>query len=357
MEGSIKADDLTHVNEQGRARMVDVSAKPATDRVARAAGFVRMAPSTVGLVRTGGAKKGDVLAVAQVAGIMAAKRCWELVPMCHPVQLTGVDVRFSVGEGGVGIEATCRCHGETGVEMEALTAVSAAALTVYDMLKAHQRDMVIEDVRLVEKRGGASGDYAAGVARGAATVEAVCVSEEKGTRKHPVDAMIEDVRLVEKRGGASGDYAAGAARGAATVEAVCVSEEKGTRKRPVDAIELVVGEGVSGDAHAGNWHRQVSLLPAEAVDELRDRLPDLAPGDFAENILTRGVDLKALPVGTVLRAGAAELVVTQIGKECHTACEIRRLTGRCAMPTEGIFCVVTRGGTVRAGDSLEVVAR
>lgn len=310
MEGSIKADDLTHVNEQGRARMVDVSAKPATDRVARAAGFVRMAPSTVGLVRTGGAKKGDVLAVAQVAGIMAAKRCWELVPMCHPVQLTGVDVRFSVGEGGVGIEATCRCHGETGVEMEALTAVSAAALTVYDMLKAHQRDMVIEDVRLVEKRGGASGDYAAGVARGAATVEAVCVSEEKGTRK-----------------------------------------------RPVDAIELVVGEGVSGDAHAGNWHRQVSLLPAEAVDELRDRLPDLAPGDFAENILTRGVDLKALPVGTVLRAGTAELVVTQIGKECHTACEIRRLTGRCAMPTEGIFCVVTRGGTVRAGDSLEVIAR
>ena len=310
MEGSIKADDLTHVNEQGRARMVDVSTKPATDRVARATGFVRMAPSTVGLVRTGGAKKGDVLAVAQVAGIMAAKRCWELVPMCHPVQLTGVDVRFSVGEGGVGIEATCRCHGETGVEMEALTAVSAAALTVYDMLKAHQRDMVIEDVRLVEKRGGASGDYAAGVARGAATVEAVCVSEEKGTRK-----------------------------------------------RPVDAIELVVGEGVSGDAHAGNWHRQVSLLPAEAVDELRDRLPDLAPGDFAENILTRGVDLKALPVGTVLRAGAAELVVTQIGKECHTACEIRRLTGRCAMPTEGIFCVVTRGGTVRAGDSLEVVAR
>lgn len=310
MEGQFKGADLTHVNEQGRARMVDVSDKPATDRVARAAGFVRMAPSTVELVRTGGAKKGDVLAVAQVAGIMAAKRCWETVPMCHPVALTGVDVRFSVEAGGVGIEATCRCHGETGVEMEALSAVSAAALTVYDMLKAHQRDMVVEEVRLVEKTGGASGDFAA---RGA--------------------------------------------RGAATVEAVCVSEEKGTRKRQVDAIELVVGEGVSGDAHAGNWHRQVSLLPAEAVDELRDRLPDLAPGDFAENILTRGLDLKVLPVGTVLRVGAAELVVTQIGKECHTACEIRRLTGRCAMPTEGIFCVVTRGGVLRAGDRLEVVSR
>ena len=310
MEGQFKGADLTHVNEQGRARMVDVSDKPATDRAARAAGFVRMAPSTVELVRTGGAKKGDVLAVAQVAGIMAAKRCWETVPMCHPVALTGVDVRFSVEAGGVGIEAACRCHGETGVEMEALSAVSAAALTVYDMLKAHQRDMVVEEVRLVEKTGGASGDFSARGVRGAATVEAVCVSEEKGTRKHPVDE-----------------------------------------------IELVVGEGVAGDAHAGRWHRQVSLLPAEAVDELRDLLPELAPGDFAENVLTRGLDLKALPVGTVLRAGAAELVVTQIGKECHAACEIRRLTGRCAMPTEGIFCVVTRGGSLRAGDRLEVVSR
>ena len=310
MESQFKGADLTHVNEQGRARMVDVSDKPATDRVARAAGFVRMAPSTVELVRTGGAKKGDVLAVAQVAGIMAAKRCWETVPMCHPVALTGVDVRFSVEGGGVGIEATCRCHGETGVEMEALSAVSAAALTVYDMLKAHQRDMVVEEVRLVEKTGGASGDFSARGVRGAATVEAVCVSEEKGTRKHPVDE-----------------------------------------------IELVVGEGVAGDAHAGRWHRQVSLLPAEAVDELRALLPELAPGDFAENVLTRGLDLKALPVGTVLRAGAAELVVTQIGKECHAACEIRRLTGRCAMPTEGIFCVVTRGGSLRAGDRLEVVSQ
>ena len=96
---------------------------------------------------------------------------------------------------------------------------------------------------------------------------------------------------------------------------------------------------------------------AASDDELHGLLPDLAPGDFAENVLTRGLDLKALPVGTVLRAGAAELVVPQIGKECHAACEIRRLMGRCAMPTEGIFCVVTRGGSLRAGDRLEVVSR
>ena len=319
---SVKGADLTHVNEQGRARMVDVGDKPRTARRAVAAGFVRMARSTVELVRTGGAKKGDVLAVAQVAGIMAAKRCWELVPMCHQVALTGVDVRFSLLPSGVAIEAECRCTGETGVEMEALCAVSAAALTVYDMLKAHQRDMVVEEVRLLVKSGGASGEFT--VQRGQALLHA-----------EPEEACKS-------------------ACPPCTVEAVCLSERKGTRKRPVDAIELVAGSGVAGDAHAGNWHRQVSLLPAEAVDTLRDVLPDLAPGDFAENILTRGLDLKALPVGTVLAAGTAELVVTQIGKTCHSDCEIARLTGRCVMPSEGIFCVVTRGGTVRPGDEVTV---
>ena len=143
--------------------------------------------------------------------------------------------------------------------------------------------------------------------------------------------------------------------GEASVLAVCVSERKGTRKAPVDAIELAVGTGVVGDAHAGNWHRQVSLLPNEAVDELRDALPGLAPGDFAENILTRGLDLKSLPVGTTLACGTALLAVTQIGKKCHNDCEIKRLTGRCAMPSEGIFAVVIRDGVVRAGDTVRVV--
>ena len=156
-----QGEDLTHINEQGRARMVDVSAKEGTQRVARAAGFVHMGTATLELVRTGGCKKGDVLAVAQVAGIMAAKRCWELVPMCHPIQLTGVDVRFELSDApcGVAIEAECRCCGQTGVEMEALTAASVAGLTIYDMLKAVQRDMVIDDVGLLEKSGGKSGHF------------------------------------------------------------------------------------------------------------------------------------------------------------------------------------------------------
>lgn len=153
---------LTHFNEQGRARMVDVSDKDRSMRIARAAGKVLMNPDTVALVRAGGVGKGDVLAVAQVAGIMAAKRCWELVPMCHPLMLTGVDLAFAIEDDGIAIEASCRCTGETGVEMEALTAVSIAGLTIYDMCKAHQRDMVIEGVRLLEKDGGASGHFERG---------------------------------------------------------------------------------------------------------------------------------------------------------------------------------------------------
>ena len=151
--------DFTHFNEQGRARMVDVTDKPPSYRTATAAGTVRMLPSTVDAIRTGGVPKGDVLAVAQVAGIMAAKRTSEIVPMCHPLSLTGVDIRFALREDAVDIEATVKCKGETGVEMEALHAVSAAALTVYDMCKALQKDMVVSEICLLEKTGGKSGDY------------------------------------------------------------------------------------------------------------------------------------------------------------------------------------------------------
>ena len=151
--------ELTHINEQGRARMVDVTRKEITFRQAEAEGRVRMNPETVELIRSGGAPKGDVLAAAQVAGILAAKRTHELIPMCHPLALTGVDIRFTLEESAVHIRAQVRCKGETGVEMEALTAVSAAALTVYDMCKAVQRDIVITDVRLLEKTGGVHGDF------------------------------------------------------------------------------------------------------------------------------------------------------------------------------------------------------
>ena len=151
---------LTHFDTSGRARMVDVGAKAETERVAVARGAVIMQPETLRLILEGRAKKGDVLAVAQVAGIMAAKRTHELIPMCHPLLLTGIDISFTPDEASstLGVTATVRTFGKTGVEMEALTAVSVAALTVYDMCKAVDRGMRIEAVRLVEKHGGKSGD-------------------------------------------------------------------------------------------------------------------------------------------------------------------------------------------------------
>jgi cyclic pyranopterin phosphate synthase len=152
---------LTHLDAEGRARMVDVSEKPATAREAVAAGFVRMAPETLALALAGGGRKGDVRAVAEIAGVMGAKKTSELIPLCHPLALTKVEVAVSAGEGGLTVTARVRTNGPTGVEMEALTAVSTACLTLYDMLKAADRGMVIEGVRLLEKSGGASGDWRA----------------------------------------------------------------------------------------------------------------------------------------------------------------------------------------------------
>ena len=153
--------DFTHFDDRGGSRMVDVGEKDVTVRTATAAARVLVSRETLTLIRTGGMKKGDVLGVAQVAGIMGAKRTPELIPMCHPILLSGVDLDLTLDEQrcSVEIRATVCCTGRTGVEMEALTAVSAAALTVYDMCKAVQKDMVITDVRLLEKTGGVHGDF------------------------------------------------------------------------------------------------------------------------------------------------------------------------------------------------------
>ena len=177
------AESLTHIDPGGAARMVDVSEKPATERIAVAEGFVRMNESTLELVRSGNAKKGDVLGVARIAGIMAAKKTHELIPLCHPLAISKIEIEITptstakerpassggAGKGdatqqkvtGIAVRATVKVTGQTGVEMEALTAVSVACLTIYDMVKAVERGMTIEAVRLIEKRGGKSGDYRA----------------------------------------------------------------------------------------------------------------------------------------------------------------------------------------------------
>ena len=140
----------------------------------------------------------------------------------------------------------------------------------------------------------------------------------------------------------------------AKVIAVCISEKKGTMKHPVDSVQLKKEHGIIGDAHAGNWHRQVSLLADESVEKMRAKFPDIPIGAFAENILTKGIELCTLPIGTKLRIGETLLEVTQIGKECHADCAIRQQVGDCVMPREGVFAVVLEPGTVRKGDSIHV---
>ena len=141
----------------------------------------------------------------------------------------------------------------------------------------------------------------------------------------------------------------------AEVTAVCISTMKGVPKKEVPEIEVKIDHGIVGDAHAGNWHRQISLWAGESVDKMREKIPALKNGAFAENIVTRGLTLYELPVGTKLRVGPALLEVTQIGKECHSACAIKKVTGDCVMPREGIFAKVLEEGVIRAGDRIEVV--
>jgi len=155
--------ELTHLNEKGEAHMVDVGQKSESEREARAEAIVRMLPETLNMIIEGKHKKGDVFAVVRIAGIQAAKKCWDLIPLCHPLMLTSIKLNIVPNEAQstVRIETVCRVGGKTGVEMEALTAASVAALTLYDMCKAVDKGMVIEQVRLLEKQGGKSGHWVA----------------------------------------------------------------------------------------------------------------------------------------------------------------------------------------------------
>jgi cyclic pyranopterin monophosphate synthase len=313
------APRLSHVDETGEARMVDVSGKQPTVRVARVGARVWVAPETVRLLKEQALPKGDVLTVAKVAGIMAAKRTSELIPLCHPLALTQVDLTFAIVEADARIDIECitRTEDRTGVEMEALVGATVAATTIYDMCKAVDRGMVIGDIRLLEKTGGKE-DY---------------------------------LRPAEQPHAALPEPAP-----AGMVVAVNVSEFKGERKKASPEVTLRAEHGIEGDAHAGPWHRQVSLLAQESIDKMVAAGLEVGPGDFAENITTSGIEVAALPIGTILDLGEALVEVTQIGKECHARCAIYYQAGDCVMPREGIFVRVLRGGRVAPGDAVKVRA-
>ncbi len=336
--GAQVAPGLTHIDARGAARMVDVGDKLVTRRVARAGARVWMAERTLALLEQIALPKGDVLAVARVAGIQAAKRTAELIPMCHPLSLTHVELAFAVHrpENRVDIECIARTDGKTGVEMEALTGVSVAALTIYDMCKAVDRGMVVGDVRLLEKTGGKE-DYV--------RPETPVIGEAAFVAADPLAPAPED----------NGGTVPGMPTMVGTVVSVNVSPGKGERKKPAERVSLRVEHGIEGDGHAGPWHRQVSLLAQESIDTMVAKGLDVGPGDFAENITTQGVHLYSLPVGTRMRIGEALVELTQIGKVCHDRCAIFYQAGDCVMPREGIFVRVVEGGVVAPGDRVVVL--
>lgn len=310
---------LTHFNESGRAHMVDVGAKADTNRTAVARGRITMEKATLEMIKSGLIKKGDVLSVAQIAGIMGAKKTSELIPMCHNIFISGADLRFSLRENSVEVEAEVKTSGKTGIEMEALTAVSMACLTIYDMCKAVDKSMVIGEIRLIKKTGGKSGTYI----------------------REGEDVMAGDARTGKSVG---------------TVVSVNISDKKGVVKQPIEEGVFLAEHGLKDDAHSGPWHRQVSLLAMESFKKMQDQgAENLVPGIFAENITTEGLVLYELPVGTRLSIGETIQEVTQIGKECHSGCEIARKVGKCVMPTEGIFTKIIQGGTIKAGDRIEIL--
>ncbi len=306
--------DFTHINEQGRAQMVDVSSKNDSERTAVARSEVRMMPETLAAIESGGVKKGDVLSVAQVAGIMAAKNTPGLIPMCHPLLLTSVDINFKFDRehSRIIIESQVKTTGKTGVEMEAVTAVAVAALTIYDMGKALDRWMEIGGIMLVEKDGGKSG--------------------------HVVKPQQQ---ALKQSGG---------------LYSICISPERGQLKREVFQANVIEDHGIENDGHAGPWSRQITCLDrASVLKANQENNLDAGPGDFAENLLLEGIDFTGLKVGSRLKIGESVILeVAQIGKEDHPSVVTRTL-GVSLLPYEGLFCRVIKGGKIKKADPVEVI--
>ena len=301
---------LTHFTDDGAARMVDVSGKEKTTRTAVARGEIKVKPETLEQIEKQEIAKGDVLNVARVAGINAVKKTPDLIPMCHPLLIGGVEINFKIQseEPIIEIRAKVKNTGQTGVEMEALTAVSTAALTIYDMCKAVDKTMEIGEIKLLKKSGGQSGDY--------------------------IDASLKG-----------------------EIVSCCISEEKGTTKDEVEAVELIKDHGIKDDAHAGAKKRQVSLLTLADIDRMREQGLELSPGDFGENLITRGIDLSEVELGDQLKIGdEVRIEITKLGKECHDRCNIYYQAGDCIMPRKGVFARVLAGGKVSSGDKIEVLA-
>ena len=295
---------LTHQDKGGNIKMVNVGGKELTHRKAIAFGRMFVGEEALSLLKDGNLAKGDAWAASRVAGVMAAKKTTEFIPLTHPIRLDAVKVDlFPMGKDSVGVIVKAEATDRTGVEMEAMMAVSIALMNMYDMVKGVTKGAKIEEVRLLQKTGGKSGNW-----------------------------LGENVQIGK-------------------IEKLATSKGKGTPKDPCDEAFLKVGFGVEGDAHGGDWHRQISLLGVESIEKMKSKGLEVDFGSFAENVATSGVCLYELPVGTLMYTSKGVVMeVTQIGKECHTKCAVYYKAGDCVMPREGIFTIVHSSGKIATGD-------
>lgn len=332
-----KKDILSHLNEKGRARMVNVGEKQSTHRIAIAEGEVVMKPETIALIKDKKMAKGDVLGIAQVAGIMAAKQTSQLIPLCHPLMLNNVDMDFYFMEerNSILIRSIVMTNGKTGVEMEALHAVTVAALTIYDICKAVDRGIEINHIHLVEKNGGVSGHYQG---------ESYLNFKHGITQYMQNEVTGKDVNDNNKKKG--------------VVLAICIGDSKKAPKKTVSCAEVVEDFGLKGDIHAGVDHKQVSLLSLHSLEKNRSEGYELNYGDLFENIVFQGLeDLFQYPIGTIIKVGGEVILrTTQVGKDHDVDIEVRGVKVPSIMPKEGIFARVVKGGIIQVGDSIEVIA-
>ena len=283
--------------------------------------------------------KGDVLGIAQVAGIMAAKQTSQLIPLCHPLILNNVDMDFYFVEerNSILIRSIVMTNGKTGVEMEALLAVTVAALTIYDICKAIDRGIEIGHIHLVEKNGGASGHY-----QGKSYLN---LKDDKNNGSDVDNVNNEETEKFKNK-----------EKG--TVVAICIGDSKKAPKKEVATAVAIEDFGLEDDIHAGVDHKQISLLSLASLEKNRNEGYDLNYGDLFENIVFLGIeDLYKHPVGTIFKIGQdVVLRITQIGKDHDVEIVVDGVIVPSIMPKEGIFDRVIKGGLIRVGDAIEVIA-
>jgi len=296
---------FSHLNEEGRGRMVDIGGKKDTERYAKAHGYVFMSAKILKAVEKGEIKKGDVLAVAQIAGIMAAKRTPYEIPLCHPLMITHADIKFRIIKEYPCIEiiSEVKTTGKTGAEMEALNAVSTAALTIYDMCKGLEKGIVIGDISLLEKSGGKSGLWK--------------------------PEFVKEGKVIN----------------------IAVGSKKGEEKKPVEECEIIENFGLKGDAHAGGSKKQVSIFAMESIKDVpENKMIEVMKGGYTENLTIVGIPLYYLVPYNILRVGTVEIEIESVGKESFVNGGRPYIVSR-----KGIFGHVKKTGIVKVGDTIGVI--